>query len=368
MSAARDLARSLAWLLLAALLAALAQAAEARPEPPPSCAPAGELSFLCGAANPEDLARIPGTPWLIASGFAPGAGLKLVDTAGKRLSRWSPALPADRSWTVAFPHCPSPLDPALFNARGVSLRPRGEGRWTLYVVNHGGRESIEVFEIAVEAAGPSLSWMGCLPMPPGLVANSVAAFSDGTVLATVLNRPGTTIADFVEGRITGGVYQWAPGHDRFRLLPGTELPGNNGLETSPDDRRFYVVAFGWRAVLVYARDDTSRPLLRAEAPDFMPDNIHWDGARLITAGMRYDEPACGGRRGVIDGVADPMICHRGYVVATFDPETGVFHTLAYGPPNPAFNDVSAAVVVGEDLWLASFRSDRLAWRPRALAH
>jgi hypothetical protein len=324
-----------------------------------TCAPAGELSFVCGAENPEDLARIPGTRWLIATGFAPGAGLKLVDTGSKRLSRWTPLVPAGRP---ADPRCPSPLDPAVLNAHGLSLRARGEDRWTLHVVNHGARESIEVFDVEVRSDRPVLRWAGCLPMPEGLAANSVATFSDGTVLATVLTRPGTTIADFVAGRPTGGVYQWAPGDDRFRLLPGTELPGDNGLETSPDDRRFYVVAFGWHAVVIFARDDTTHPLLRAVAPDFMPDNIHWDGERLIAAGMRYDEPACGGLRGVIDGIADPMTCHRGYVAAALDPRTGMFRTLVYGPPNPAFNDVSSAVVVGNELWLGAYRSDRLAWR------
>ena len=351
------------FLLAGALGAAAAQAAPAAADrhapASPDCGAAGELSFVCGAHNPEDLARIPGTRWLIATGFADGAGLSLVDTRARTLSRWRPAIPADADRRGA---CPSVLDPERLNAHGLSLRARGGGRYALHVVNHGGRESIEVFNVDTRSDRPTLTWTGCLPMPAGLAANSVATFSDGAVLATVLTRPGTTIADFVAGRPTGGVYEWRPGASGFRLLPGTELPGDNGLETSPDARQFYVVAFGWRAVVVYQRADTSAPVLRAVAPDFMPDNIHWDGARLIVAGMRYDEPACGGPRGIVGGVADPMTCYRGYVAASFDPHTGAFRTLAYGPPNPAFNDVSSAVVAGGELWLGSFRSDRLAWR------
>jgi hypothetical protein len=283
-----------------------------------------------------------------------------VDTKTRQLNRWTPAV--DATPAGRRPACPSPQDPARLDIQGLSLRAEGGGRYTLHAVNHGGREAIEVFEVDARPDRPTLTWTGCLPMPQGLAANSVATFSDGTVLATVLTRPGTTIADFVAGRRTGGVYEWAPGASGFRLLPGTELPGNNGLETSRDDRQFYVVAFGWHAVVVYDRKDTRRPRLRAVAPDFMPDNIHRDGERLIAAGMRYDEPACGGPRGIVGGVADPMICHRGYVAATFDPATGAFRTLAYGPPNPDFNDVSSAVVVGDELWLGAYRSDRLAWR------
>src|SRR5256885_15012482 len=99
---------------------------------------------------------------------------------------------------------------------------------------------------------PVLAWKGCVLMLPGMPANSVASFSDGTILASVLTRPGTTIADFVEGRKTGAIYEWKPGSRAFALIPGTELPGNNGRETSPDDREFYVVAFGWHAVLPFS--------------------------------------------------------------------------------------------------------------------
>jgi hypothetical protein len=350
MSAAPERALRLALLALLALLLPPQRSAAQ------SCRPEGGLHFVCGAPNPEDLALIPRTRWLIATGFAPGAGLKLVDTRSRTLAPWRPAVPA----TSSDPRCPVPLDPARLNAHGLSLRARGDGRFTLHVVGHGGREAVEVFEVDARADRPVLTWTGCLPMPEGLAANSVATFSDGTVLATVLTRPGTTIADFVAGRITGGVWQWAPGDDAFRLLPGTELPGNNGLETSRDDRQFYVVAFGWHAVVAFARGG-GQPLMRAVAPDFMPDNIHWDGGRLVAAGMRYDEPACGGVRGVAAGVADPMTCHRGFVAASFDPAAGAFRTIAYAPPNAAFNDVSSAVMVGDELWLGSFRSDRLAW-------
>lgn len=320
-----------------------------------------ELAYVCGAEKPEDVLQIADTPWLIASGFAPGAGLKLVDTRTRTLERWFTGAPAqvdaDR---LGWPDCPGPLDPTLFNARGLSLRRIARDRWRLLVVNHGGRESIESFDVRVSGAKPTLVWRGCLPMPTGQVANSVASFADGTILATVLTRPGTTIADFVQGRVTGGVWQHRPGEPGFTLLPGTELPGNNGLEVDPDQRRFYVVAFGWHAVLAYDRQDTRTPLWRIDAPDFMPDNIHWSGGRLLLAGMRLDEPACGGLRRVVNGVADPMLCARGWIVGEVDPTRRRIATVAYGTPQPQFNGLSAAAFVGAQLWLGSFQADRLA--------
>ena len=258
--------------------------------------------------------------------------------------------------------CATPPDSARFSTQGLTLRNLGEGQSRLHVVNHGGRESIEIFTVDARTDEPRFTWRGCVLMPPGLAANSVATFSDGTILVTVLTHPGRTITDFWRGEITGAVYSWTPGDAAFRLLPGTELPGNNGMETSRDDTEFFVIAFGWRSVVAFSRADPSQPLRRATAPGFMPDNIHWDDDKLLLAGMQYDEPACGGTRKIIDGKADDMRCHRGFTVAHLDPRSMEFSIVAYAEPDPDFNGVSAAIMVAGELWLASYQADRVAWR------
>ena len=347
----------------ATLIAALVLCAACTLEPTRECEPNDGHSFICGAQRPEDLARIPNTRWLVFSGFSNGAGLKLVDTRARTMRRLYTAEPAQLAFDgQRFGFCPSPPDPTTLNTQGLSLRTLDESQHELYVVNHGGRESIEIFRIDAARDEPQIRWIGCIEMPAATPANSVATYSDGTVLASVLTHPGTSITDFVRGDATGGVYEWRPGERAFRLLPGTRLPGNNGIETSPDDREFYVVAFGWHAVVIYARDDTSQPLRKAIAPGFMPDNIHWDGSRLILAGMQFDEPACGGTRKIVDGKADDMRCHRGYTVAALDPQTLEFTTIAYATPNAGFNGVSAARIVGSELWLAAYQGERIAVR------
>jgi hypothetical protein len=299
----------------------------------------------------------------VFSGFSNGAGLKLVDSSARTMHKWySGSADQLRQDRRAFPLCPSPPSAESFNAQGISLRTIEAGKHRLYVVNHGGRESIEIFEVDSNEDTPKLHWIGCVLMPGSIAANSVASYSDGTILASVLTHSGTTIADFVRGGVTGGVYEWRPAAAAFELLKGTELPGNNGLETALDDRGFYVVAFGWRSVVAFARTDTSKPLWHAQATGFMPDNIHWTDGRLVLAGMQFDEPACGGLRQIVDGKADDMRCHRGYTVAQLDPETREFRVLAYDGPDPVFNGVSAAWFVDADLWLASYQSDRIAVR------
>lgn len=333
---------------------------------PGDCGGDPPLEYTCGPAKPEDVLSLPGTRWLIASGFAPGAGLKLVDSRTGGFKPWYDGSALQIGGPLAgMPTCPGPVDPALFNARGLGLRQIARKQWRLLVVNHGGRESIEVFDIKLHGNDePTLTWRGCLALPAGQVGNSVASFADGSVLVTVLTRPGTTIADFVEGRNTGAVWSWSPGAAGFVQLPGTELPGNNGLEVDPDGRHFYVVAFGWHAVAVFDRRDTSRVLDRIEAPGFMPDNIHWSAGHLLLAGMRLDEPACGGRRQVVNGVADPMLCHRGWAVGELDRPARRIRIVAQGAPAPGFNGHSAAAIAGGRLWLGSFQSNKIASVPR----
>jgi hypothetical protein len=190
-----------------------------------------------------------------------------------------------------------------------------------------------------------------------LAANSVAAFSDGTIIATVPQRPGTTNAARLRGEPTGDVVEWKPGTDGFRVVPGTQLAGNNGIEISLDEKEFYVVSFGAHTVVAFSRTDRRKALRQTVAPGFMPDNLRWSGNRLIAAGPMYDEPACGGTR--LQVVDDPVLtaCHRGFMFAQLDPKTMAWTILAYAEPNPVIS------VVSTGSWWAT-RSGSARLRPR----
>ena len=142
-------------------------------------------------------------------------------------------------------------------------------------------------------------------------------------------------------------------------LPISALSANNGIETSPDDREFFVVSTTTKQIVAFARDNPSKPLRTAQLKEFGPDNVRWTGDnRLITAGMIDDEPACGGR----PKTAADITCSRGYIVATIDPKTMAVTELARGPATPSYTGTAMAVRVGDELWLGSFNADRLAYR------
>ena len=137
---------------------------------------------------------------------------------------------------------------------------------------------------------------------------------------------------------------WKPGDKTFQMLPGTELSANNGIETSPDDREFYVVSTTTKRVIAYSRDKPGAALRTAQLKEFGPDNVRWTADnRLITAGMLDNEPACGGAPKTEEGIR----CPRGYVVVTIDPKTMAVTEIARGPATPSFTGTAIAHAGGQ---------------------
>jgi hypothetical protein len=324
------------------------------------CAPSGGLNFICGLQAAEDLVLVPNTRWLIASGMAAGSGLHLIDTQAKTARNlFSSNLSTARADKTKFGGCPAPLDSKLAVLHGLSLRPAEAGKYTLYATNHGGRESIEIFEVDARGAAPSAVWIGCVLLPDALPANSVAAFSDGAIVATVLMLPGKTFEDRLAGRNTGIVLMWTPGSKDFRMLPGTELSGNNGIETSADNREFYVASTFLKRIVAFSREDPSKPVRSAQLKEFGPDNVRLVGNRLITAGMIVEEPSCGGA----PKKPEDIQCPRGWIADAIDPKTMAITEIGRGPAAPPYKGTATAMPVGDNLWLSSFNADRVAYRP-----
>ena len=324
------------------------------------CSPSGGLKYVCGVNRGEDLVLIPGTHWIITSGLGEGGALHLLDADHKTARRWYPdAAEAPKPDPKTYPGCASPPDAKRFFAHGLSIRNRPGGKFTLYMVGHNVREAVEVFEVT-GGAKPAISWVGCVPMPKDWPLNSVAATPDGSLLGTVLNLPNTTRADIHAGRPTGAVVEWDIKTKTWRKLPNTNLAGNNGIETSPDGKTFYVVALGSERVLAYDRADPNKKPRVAQLKGFWPDNVRFDlKGRLITAG---GSTPCIDAKGVVQP-DNPASCPSNYVVAAIDPKTMTSTVLAKGPTTPTFSGPTIGLPLGKDLWIGTHESGRIAYVP-----
>ena len=326
------------------------------------CNPAGKLNFVCGPLNAEDLVRIPGTEWIVASGMAGGAtpahgSLHLVNIR-------------DRSWKTLFPgrkpqlrldkatygDCPGAPDLSKFTAHGLNLRAGSGGKDTLYVVNHGGRESIEIFELDSKGAEPTVTWIGCAVMPPHTWPNSVASLPGGGMVVTDMFDPKDPKAPdkLAAGKVTGAVYEWHS-HKGFALVPGSRLSGDNGIEVSRDGRWIYVAAWGNKAVVRLSRGGRAR---RAMIPvGFLADNLRWapDGKLMITGQNVGAKQVFGCFQS-----HNPR-CTQGWRVDAWDTKAMKVRPVLTEPGNPGFGDATVALEVGGGAFIGTFRGDRIAY-------
>ena len=344
----------------ALLMSPVAQATEA------GCEASGDYAFVCGMKNPEDLVHVPGTRWIIASGMAADGALYLVDAREKS---WSEVYPGDAPRahhdTKTFGACPGAPAREGFVTHGLSITPVAEGRSRLYVVVHGAREAVEVFDVDASGTTPVLTWRGCVPTPEAMEANSVASSADGALLVTIPLHKGIPIGAALAGKPTGGVYRWSPGDAGMTMVAGSELPYANGIEVSADGKEFYVASSGLAEVLAYSNTDPAR-LLRQSGPlAFIPDNLHAgpDG-RLLTAGLNLADASCGDvKQSEEFSLEEFASCPRPFTVVAVDPQSMQVNVIATGPANPRFSNITMALPVGDELWIGTFGGDRVAYGP-----
>lgn len=329
-----------------------------------ACASSGEYSFVCGVQNAEDLVLLPDTNWVIASSMVPGAPIYLIDADTREASALFPGAGASIEFdSNTYQTCPGEPDMSNLFTHGLHLRQSGDGSSTLYAVTHGeDRETIEVFDIDISGASPTLTWVGCVFLPEGLDANSVTSFEDGTIFATVLIHPEFTFEDAMAGQPTGALYEWSPtnGGD-FTLIEGTEISSSNGIEVSADGAVLFTASSGLQTVVAFDRSNPSRQLRTTATLPIIPDNVHMAAnGRLITAGTITDEPDCGGMPAPSEFDIEAYAqCPRGFMALSIDPETMEYTTIAQGSANAAFSNATMALEVGDEVWVGTFAGDRI---------
>jgi hypothetical protein len=339
------------------VLGGLAQSAFAQD----ACEPSDDQSFICGATNPEDLVLVPDTNFVISSGMADDANFYLIDAQSGVMT----LLSFQAQHQASFANCATPPDPRTLQTHGLNIRATETGRARLNVVGHGAREAIEIFDVDATAARPTLTWIGCVPMPEGLAANSVASFADGGLVATVLFMPGTTFADaVVDRKNTGAVFEWAPGQTGFTQIEGSELPANNGIEVAADGSEIYVASSGLQTIVAFSHSNPTMQLRTTRPLPFTPDNVHLgpDG-RLYTAGMANDVPECGGPPGPQHSIEVLAVCPRGTIAVAIDPETFEDTVVVQTDATPSFSNATMILPLGNEAWIGSFAGTRIARTP-----
>jgi hypothetical protein len=314
---------------------------------------------VCGLKNAEDFVRVSGSRWAIASRLArdpaaPG-GFSLVDLEHRTARLLTPDFSAHAS--AEYRDCPGALGASELVTHGLDIRRRPDGASELFAVNHGGRESIEVFAIRPSRDGPQLRWKGCVLLPAEVSSNAVAALPDGLVVTSFGSSGPAGLAALLAGRPSGFVAEWTP-HEGWAHVAGSAFGGDNGVVASPDGETLYVNDWNDGTLRVLSLRKGVAPV-SIKLGGFHPDNLHWlpDG-RLLIAGQ------IGKARDVLR-CASAGACAVGSMIVIVDPRSREVRMRWVVPPTSTFAAASTALRYHSDYWASSFRGDRVVRLGRA---
>ncbi|MEJ6007084.1 hypothetical protein WG899_16140 [Paucibacter sp. AS339] len=331
------------------------------------------IETLCGFKNPEDIRRLPDQKTLLISevgilGKPSSGSLKFFDTQSKNINQ---AFPFDAAMNQAAVNPPAgqsvwgasncPGSPGTeFSPLGISVQQRSDGRWQVAAVNHGQRQSIEMFELIKVGAHYGLEWRGCVIPPEEVLMNSVTLLRNGGFLAThMFDRQApslfgvsTGIWKSQLGIDTGYVFEWQPEKaTEFRILAGSHGPFLNGIELSADEASVFFSVTS--ANEIRKLDRVSGKLIGSTHME-RPDNLSWDSQGFLLAasltGSRLENFICIQHTGETCGLA--------FQIYRIDPKD-MSKQLLFAHEGAPMGAATVAQPLGDALYLGSFTGDRI---------
>lgn len=316
-------------------------------------------------SKPEDLIVLPGTDSLIISGMSADPGkdggaaghLYLMDKNTEELTEiWPDRKHATELNEDFYSDCPAPPELDIASPHGIGLEEQDDGTSRLYVVNHGGRESVEVFSLEPAGQGAEVTWTGCELLPEGTFGNGVVPdpASDGFYVTHYFD-PTDMMAGFeaaFAGDDTGYVLRSDPAAG-WQKVPGSDMSAPNGIAISANGAELYVAGWGSRDVRKFALDgnDGEPEVLKL---DFMPDNLRWtsEGTLLVTG---QDIDSFKTFQGFQTGEVSP---EPGFQVIEIDPAEFTAKEIASGT-SEGFTNPTTAIQVDGDILIGSVNGNKI---------
>jgi len=298
-------------------------------------------AFICALNNPEDLLAIPRTPYVMISSMENQGRLYVTNSENLRSEV---VFPADSSKQEhdkeKFPDCPGSLS-SNFRPHGLALREGENNIHTLYVVGHGEREAIEVFQLDTNSS-PVVTWQGCVVAPKDVSLNSVAPLPNGAFATTNFNLEG------------GEVWEWQL-NSGWAKVPGSDMLGPNGIIASTDGKWLYIGGWADEALI-----RLSRGLAKVEKEmikvDFHIDNVRWgNNGKILVAGQK-------GLRADIGACLYQGNCEKASTgIALIDEKTMAVEASKELPVTEQLKLGTVAIDIDGDIWVGGIAgSNRLA--------
>lgn len=334
-----------------------------------NCVNTTDIEAICRFQNPEDMELLPHGHTLLISQMGNMAGsrpgnLVAFDTHTKSITPLFPLTTKNHTtesstgnWGARCPGIPG----AEFSPHGISLKQRGDGRWQLAVINHGGRESVEMFEVLPSGESFTLEWRGCVVPMDGIYMNDVALMKDGGFVAShMFDRHSPSVFGLQTGMWksqlgidTGYIFEWLPDNpDIFRVLAESHGPFINGILISTDDSKVFASVYAGNEV---RRLDRISGKQTGTTDVVQVDNMAWDQQGSILAashtGSKLDQLACTKNHG--------ETCGFGYTIVRIHPEDMTSKNIFMHESGAPMGAATVALQTTDAIYLGSFSGDRI---------
>jgi hypothetical protein len=231
------------------------------------------------------------------------------------------------------------------------------------VVNHGGRESVEIFSIDLKDEALRWTWIGCVNTPAGTYPDAVAALPNGGMVISSLWNPQDPerLAKLRAGAPVGSLFEWSPRKGIRELEEAKELSAPNGIIASPDGKFVFVAVWSGKVV---ARIDRSgaKPKVDKVETGFLTDNLRWspDRRKIYVGGQATSVDTvldCVEQRTVVNCPNVP------FQIDSLDPKTLTLTPIIPATTLGEMGLGTGAIKVGGNYWISTAHSDRIAIVP-----
>ncbi len=355
-----------AVLILSSFLLAAAAHANARGPCGEELPRAGILGCIGRFENPEDVAYVASESALLVSEIdlhEQGGGLSLLQLgpAGEPLD-----FVPSRVWPggVTAPDgsgdedCKQP-SAKHFRPHGIDVgKPEADGAVPIFVVNHGKRESVQIFALQEDV----LTWRGCYHMPDDASGNDVAVGPNGELAVSDYQPTQKGLRNTwyaIKGGLgfeTGSIFTRRPGIDSGWVeLEGSAGVNPNGVIWSEDGKSIFFAETGAGAVRRVPYGDGPKAG-RIEIEGY-PDNLsrgadgrilvvtHHSGFAVLLCRMRL------------------LPCRSGWSLFEIQPDLSA-KTELLSHSGDQLGGAASAVIAQDWIYIGAIFDDRIGiWRP-----
>lgn len=244
----------------------------------------------------------------------------------------------------------------LFRPHGINCLQTSINQYRLFVINHGSKETIEVFDVDISSGKVQITWCKSIALPATVWANGivVAPGKKEMIFVTSMYDPSDKrfIDEFQKGEPTGKVWKWTSDQG-WRTVNNKMLSGANGIEISRDGQSLYVSEWAncrlWRFSLDDAIPESCIQL------DFLTDNLRWtEKGTLLVTGQKSNPVTV-----FASHTLEPEATGNQFSVTEIDPVTLAANPLIVGG-DQNFGWGTVAIAVGHEIWVGSVLTNKIA--------